>query len=123
MAKLPKSIIQKYGITKKAWSVFRGERRTKKVRGVSMARRTRSHRSRSRGGFGGGKLMNGLYKPQGIIGQAILGIGGAQVAALIPVSIPYKELIGAYVVGGLPGAATVYLMGNMSSSGGSIKLY
>ncbi len=30
MARLPKSIIKKYGITKKAWSVFRGQRKGRK---------------------------------------------------------------------------------------------
>lgn len=30
MAKLPKSIIKKYGITKKAWSIFRGKKMGKK---------------------------------------------------------------------------------------------
>ena len=30
MAKLPKSIIKKYGISKKAWAVFRGQRSSSK---------------------------------------------------------------------------------------------
>ena len=30
MAKLPKSIIKKYGITKKAWAVFRGQKSTRR---------------------------------------------------------------------------------------------
>lgn len=47
MAKLPKSIIKKYGITKKAWSVFRGKKtKVKKSGGVRMAKRRRSGGSR-----------------------------------------------------------------------------
>jgi len=52
---LPKSIIKKYGISKKAWAVFRGSKsskssnpRPKKARKVKkVARRRRSRRSRS----------------------------------------------------------------------------
>lgn len=41
MARLPKSIIEKYGITKKAWAVFRGQKKRGGKRGgvKSMARR------------------------------------------------------------------------------------
>jgi len=40
MAKLPKSIIKKYGISKKAWSVFKGKTQTTtRTRGTTMARR------------------------------------------------------------------------------------
>jgi len=43
MAKLPKSIIKKYGITKKAWSVFRGTKtKTKKSGGKKMAKKNKS---------------------------------------------------------------------------------
>jgi hypothetical protein len=53
MAKLPKSIIKRYGITKKAWQVFRGKRRGTS-RKPKMVRRTRRsyrpwRRRRSRG--------------------------------------------------------------------------
>lgn len=62
MAKLPKSIIKKYGITKKAWSVFRGTKtKTKKSGGRKMEKKRRSGSSR-----GGDTLllqagMAGLY--------------------------------------------------------------
>lgn len=49
MAKLPKSIIKKYGISKKAWSVFRGKK-SKKARGPTMAKR-RGFGGRRRGGM------------------------------------------------------------------------
>ena len=42
MAGLPRSIIKKYGVSKKAWSVFRGMKTITPVkRGLKMARRTR----------------------------------------------------------------------------------
>lgn len=47
MAKLPKSIIRKHGISKKAWDVFRGKRTTKR-RGSTMARR-KKHYGRKKG--------------------------------------------------------------------------
>lgn len=52
MAKLPKSIIKKYGITKKAWSVFRGKKtKSKNSGGRKMARKKRS------GGSKGGDTL------------------------------------------------------------------
>ena len=104
---------------KRAWdnsnALYRylhGRKSTKKARGASMARRTRHSRSRS--GFGGGKLMNGLWRPQGMLGQAISGLGAGYASTLIPVEIPYKTTIAAFLVGGIPGAAANLLVGNMS---------
>lgn len=45
--KLPKSIIKKYGITKKAWSVFRGTKT--KTRSVKTMARKKFKRSRNKG--------------------------------------------------------------------------
>ena len=56
MASLPKSIIKRYGISKKAWSVYRSGRSTLKraSTGGNVARRKSSVRRRSsRGGLGG----------------------------------------------------------------------
>lgn len=47
MAKLPKSIIKKYGISKKAWSVFRGQSRTSSSSRGTMAKKTRSKKKYS----------------------------------------------------------------------------
>ena len=55
MAKLPKSIIKKYGISKKAWAVFRGTKKikTSSTRGKSMARHKKSYgKSAKSGGMG-----------------------------------------------------------------------
>jgi hypothetical protein len=76
MARLPKSIIKKYGISKKAWSVFRGSKgsskKKTKSRGYSMAKKRR---------FGGKK--NG----KGFLGKALNILVGAGVAALYEVFI------------------------------------
>lgn len=58
MAGLPKSIIKKYGVSKKAWAVYRGNKR-----GTTMAKKRRSRgfgrkSSRRRGGSRGG-MMSG----------------------------------------------------------------
>ena len=118
MGKLPKSIIQKYGISKKAWAVFRGQKRTTN-RGVSVARRIRTRHTRSRKGFGGGSMMNGMFKPSGILGAAVLGVGAALLSGYIPVNIPYKPTIAGFLVGGIPGAAAAYLIGGQGSTSSS----
>lgn len=52
MARLPKSIIKKYGITKKAWQVFRGRagRVRRRIRRPRRTRRRRTNPGRKRGG-------------------------------------------------------------------------
>jgi len=53
MARLPKSIIKKYGISKKAWRVFKGKKRK------SRSRKTKTTRRRKRGNpKKGGKSMS-----------------------------------------------------------------
>lgn len=66
MARLPKSIIKKYGISKKAWSVYRGKSRSK-TRKASTRRssakvvRRKRRKSYSRSGFKAG--IKGVAKP------------------------------------------------------------
>lgn len=119
MVGLPKSIIKKYGVTKKAWAVFRENktttRKTKTRRSEPMAKR-RTSRGRSSGAFSSNKMMNGFYKPSGMLGNALMGIGAATVAAKIPVNVPYKGVIAAGIVGGLPGAGAVFLMQTLNGS-------
>jgi len=117
--KLPKSIIKKYGITKKAWQIFKGTtRKARTSRGAtSMKRRARTSRN---SGLGGRKLMDGLYSPQGMIKSAILGVGAATIASQLPIDFKYKQEVAALAVGGIVGAGVVYLMRNVnygSSSG------
>lgn len=64
MSGLPKSIIKKYGVTKKAWSVFRNGKRGRRKRsktGVTMAKKRKSS-----------SRMSGVMS--GIVGTAI-GVG------------------------------------------------
>ena len=80
MAKgLPASIAKKYGITKKAWSVYRGGRKASKSGSATMAKnRKRSVRryvpKRVRSG---GKAILGKYGATGLVEDAAIGyLGG-----------------------------------------------
>lgn len=91
MAGLPRSIIKKYGVSKKAWAVFRGGKTTSRAKSGGrgrMARRKYTRRS-SGGGFGGDML-----------GNALKGMGAAAAA---------KRFIGA-PLGAFTGAAAGYLI-------------
>jgi hypothetical protein len=56
MAKLPKSLIKKYGISKKAWSVFRGQKKSTHSGGMSnMAKK--GHKNKSMFGLGTGSMI------------------------------------------------------------------
>lgn len=86
MVGLPKSIIAKYGVTKKAWQVFRGTKNSKKTktRGNTMAKR----KGRFRGKKGGS-----LSPMEMAIGSGIYGFGRPMVANMIPdvSSIPNSD--------------------------------
>jgi hypothetical protein len=81
MAKLPKSIIKKYGISKKAWAVFRGNKTSsKRTRGIKMAKK--KHYSNKNGN-------------KGFMGKAIQVLVGAGVAVLYEVFVsPYIPISG-----------------------------
>jgi hypothetical protein len=111
MVGLPRAIIKKYGVTKKAWAVYRGSksttkktriRKTRKSKGVKVMSKRRSSRRRSSGGFGMGKLMS----QKNLIGT----IGGAIAGRYIGINPSYTAAIGAYAYGksGIPGAAIAY---------------
>lgn len=62
---LPKSIIKKYGITKKAWRVYRGGKKgSKKKRGSSRKRKT-----------GGRKTARNFKIPLAVLGGVVGGVG------------------------------------------------
>lgn len=96
MARLPKSIIKKYGISKKAYAVFRSQRSTttkrknKIHRGVkTMARRKhyrKSHKSSS-GGFGFGGALKILA------GAGIAVVYEVFVSPLIPLDGMIKNIV------------------------------
>lgn len=62
MAKLPKSLIKKYGISKKAWSVFRGQKTNKtKNKVVNVAKKKGGFRkSATEAGKGLGMVLAGM---------------------------------------------------------------
>lgn len=105
MAGLPRSIIKKYGVSKKAWEIYRRgggatrprrpSRSRSRKRGVRMARRRYSRRNG--GGMGG---LNGLLSTNNLLGT----VGGGMVAG------PIGAAAGSYVLGkkGLLGAAVAY---------------
>lgn len=71
MTGLPKSIIKKYGITKKAWSVYRGKK-TKSRSVVRVAKRRKVRRYKARGLFKRRRKSKGLGG--GITGIVIGGV-------------------------------------------------
>lgn len=89
MTGLPASIIKEYGVTKKAWSVFRGRhkhrstrvshsRRRARRRSGFMARYRHSRRRRGGLGLGGGKalLKNvAVGMGAGVLVGGLLGVG------------------------------------------------
>lgn len=105
MAKLPKAIIKKYGITKKAWQVFRGvKKQTRKTIQVktTMARRRgfrgfrKKHYSHSSGGISPMKIG---------ITAAAYGAFRPKIHSMIPdTGIPYSDSL-------ITGAIGYYLAG------------
>lgn len=104
MRKLPKNLIKKYGISKKAWAVFK----KKKNGGVNMARyRKHSIRHRRGGHSRGSGLMSGLMP---IIGGAIYGAARPylnRAAAPLMAKMPFGQYNNEILMGG---AATVAKM-------------
>jgi len=112
MAKgLPKSIIAKYGISKKAWEVFRGRKAPEK--GKTMAKRKRA--SRVRRYYGKAKrvgrragALGGISLKEIIFGAALMTAGKVGVGMIAP-GLPFQRQVGTLAGGavaaftGLPG--------------------
>lgn len=126
MTGLPRSIIKKYGVSKKAWSVYRASRSpTRKSTNVreqkTMARRKRSSRRsgsrvarRRRGGGSGGDGLMSM-----VTAGAIYGAARAPVANTVGGFVPrfagdYTDEI---VMGGLSWAAYKYGSGMVRNIG------
>lgn len=85
MATLPASIIRRYGVSKKAWQVFRGTKNSKKSkRSNTMARK-------KKGGFKG--KSSGLSPMELGIGSAIYGYARQPIANIVPdiPNVPYSD--------------------------------
>lgn len=129
--KLSKSIIKKYGITKKAWQVQRSQSgstgrssniKTTRTQVKSMAKKRRSS-GRSKSGFG--SMTSAPIKTNGMVGDALKGVGAAiAVQKFAPnLNIPYKAPIAGYLVGGIAGAAAAWFVagqGSATTSGGIV---
>lgn len=88
MAKLPKSIIKKYGITRKAWAVFRGSKKAKKTssRGIYMAKKKRhTSKTKSKGFFGKAVDI--------VIGAGVAALYEVFVSPMIPLSANIKNIL------------------------------
>lgn len=81
MAKLPKSLIKKYGISKKAWQVFRGQKQTSSR--SKKTRKTKVYTMAKKKYFSG-------KKGKGFLNKAFNILIGAGVAALYEVYISPK---------------------------------
>jgi len=99
MAKLPKSIIKKYGISKKAWAVFRGTSQRIKTtsRSINLARK----RSFRRASSGSGGMLN----------NALKGAGAAAVTKRFLGNNDLIALVAAGYVGGMGGVVGAVLTG------------
>lgn len=96
MAKLPKALIKKYGISKKAWAIFRGSksRSTKRVRSSSMAKK-RYFGKKSKSGLGGDMALifgAGIY---GGLRQKI-----SEVMMPVTANIPFGNIADEIAIGG-----------------------
>jgi len=105
-------------------------RKTKKKRGVLMARRrysTKRRVSRRSSSMGGGKLMRGFLPVKGILGLALAGIAAKTVNdAVAPQIIPYQDKVAAFTVGGIPavaGAFALEMFGKKGNVSNSITFY
>jgi len=88
MARLPKSIIKKYGISKKAWAVFRGSKSIKKSKAVKyMARRRKKHFGGKRNGIN----FNSVIKILG--GAAIVVAYEVFISPMIPLGAQIKNIL------------------------------
>jgi len=100
MSGLPASIIKKYGVSKKAWAVFRGTKRARKTktyrtkskaRVYTMARKRRtSRKSKSQSTFKGGFMQKAMDV---ILGAGVAFIYDKWISPMIPISGMIKDII------------------------------
>jgi len=100
MAKLPKRLIKKYGISKKAWSEFRKEQSGRKRRPAVKSRAKPRARTRSRSKPKTKRsVKNTNFNFGGGLGKGIaVGVAAGVVNRFIPVNIAGADLIIAGIV-------------------------
>jgi hypothetical protein len=98
-------------------------KRKKSSGGFKMAKK-RYHKKGS-SVMSGGKLMNGFFKPKGLIANALIGMAAAELSdSVAPQVVPYQNLAVAGVVGGLPGVAGAFIYNNViQKKGGGSNTY
>ena len=79
---LPKSIIKKYGISKKAWRVFRGRKKSKS----SVSRRKTTRRKTKSNPKGGRKTSKSLYRSVVKLAKGVALLAPAVAEAVQPTS-------------------------------------
>jgi len=95
MGKLPKAIIRKYGISKKAWSVYRGSKTKKRKssrRKTSVKRRTHTMAKRRKGSYRrkATNMLGKLNKP--VVGAAAMIAYDRFVSPMIPIQGMSKDI-------------------------------
>jgi hypothetical protein len=122
MTGLPKWIIKKYGVSKKAWAVFRAgahkvvhhvHSRTTRRRVISMAKRRYGGRRGGSGMFG--RITRIPKTPQALMNAAIGGIVGGMVGSMIAAQVAPEHqqiasMAGAAFGGGLGGVVANQLL-------------
>ena len=91
-------------------------------RSYSMARRHRRFGRRSRGGGGGtifGLSTRGLVGGLGLLGVGAGLLFNKQIAAMVPVSVPYKDKVVAFALGGPAALVGSFLMDGFGGSTGT----
>lgn len=109
MAGLPRSIIKKYGVSKKAWAVFRGTRRSRRTttKVYTMARRGRCRRRGRIGRVGLGRVTS--------VKNILFTLGGAFIAPRFGISPAIGGAAGGFMGAGLAGAAVGFIGAPMVS--------
>jgi hypothetical protein len=121
MARLPKSIIKKYGISKKAWAVYRGKKssKPKSKGGRRMAKRKRSRRGSSGNTLmlqAGAAAVYGAFRPR--VEQFI-----QPVTSRIPVAGNYVDEVTLGAIGyALAKGKVPYLKGKTARAAGKAML-
>lgn len=116
MAGLPRNIIKKYGVSKKAWAVYRGARGNSKKSGGIMAKKKSYSRG---GGFGMGGVKSMATK-------AAVGLGAVAILGLVAPQFKGNKIIQAaagYALGGPIGAGAAYLLGGNGNGANGSSMY
>lgn len=101
----------KRGAKKAKRSIKAHSPKHKTTRRLSM---TKKYHKRGRKSSGG-SIMSGFFKPRGILGAALLGMGAAIIVEKFLPSMPIAKTAAAGIVGGIPGIGGMFLLNSMGS--------